>query len=66
MSEKSNVSINIIILRQLVKSLLDGVMPSGRHSVSWNGKDNQHKSYRAVFTFTVWRVRGIAVFGRCC
>ncbi|HOE91103.1 MAG TPA: C25 family cysteine peptidase [Candidatus Cloacimonadota bacterium] len=45
LKEKSPVSISIYNVKgQLVKSLLNSEMTAGRHSVSWNGKDNQQKS----------------------
>jgi len=45
LKESGKVRINIYNLKgQLVKQLIDTELPSGKHQIVWNGKDNQGRN----------------------
>ncbi|HOQ80236.1 MAG TPA: C25 family cysteine peptidase, partial [Candidatus Cloacimonadota bacterium] len=45
LSEKGAVNIDIYNIKgQLVKHLVNEIMPAGRHSIMWNGRDDNNKS----------------------
>jgi len=45
LSERGQINIDIYNIKgQLVKSLVNGIMPAGRHIALWNGKDDNNKS----------------------
>ena len=66
LSEASDVNIDILNLKgQCVKTLLNTRIESGRHSVSWNGSDNDNKPVASGIYFYQMKADNYSEIKKC-